>query len=99
MRMIAPQLDAPQITVAEEQEEFKPITVALVRNGGYGSQRPDGINTVITCWRPTPEERARLAAGEDVYIAQLTFGGPMQGLIVRCGKQDTAETFGVRVAP
>lgn len=31
MRMVRPRLDAPQITIAEEQDEFLPVTAALVR--------------------------------------------------------------------
>lgn len=89
MRMVAPQVDAPQVTVAEDQEEFKPVTAAIVKH-------EQGICHLLT-FRPSAEERARLAAGEDIYISLLTFGGPIQGIIVLCGKNEAAAAFGVGV--
>lgn len=54
------------MTVAEDQEEFKTITAAVV-------QHAQGISHL------------------------LAFGGPMQGIIVLCGKNDAAAAFGVGV--
>jgi hypothetical protein len=63
-RMIAPRTGAPEVTVAEEQEEYLPITVAL-----YLDEK--GARHILTRWTFTAEERAAIAAGEDVYVAQL----------------------------
>jgi hypothetical protein len=90
MRMIAPQVEAPHVTVAEDQEEFKPITAAIVRHS-------QGVCHLLA-FRPSPEERQRLADGEDLYISLLTFGGPMQGIIVLTGKQEASSVFGVPVS-
>jgi hypothetical protein len=83
MRAIAPRTGAPEVTIAEEQEEYSPITVARYHY-------PNGTGLLLTRWTFTPEERAQIAAGEDVYIGQLNFGGPMTPLIVRCGPGDLA---------
>lgn len=63
MRPIAPRLGdiAEEITVAEEQEEFKPLTMARVPVEGGGFY-------MFARWTLTPEERRRVAAGEDIYV-------------------------------
>jgi hypothetical protein len=83
MRPIAPRTGAPEMTFAEEQEEYMPLTVALY-------QYDNGVRGLLTRWTPTAEERAALARGEDIYVQQLNFGGPMTPLIVRVGAGDFA---------
>jgi hypothetical protein len=97
--MISPQIDAPQVSIAEEQEEYKTVTGALARNSLYGSQRPDGVNTVILAFRPDEHERAVIANGGDFYVGLLTFGGAMQPIIVAAGKEDMARMHGLEVTP
>ena len=81
MRMIAPRTGAPEVTIAEEQEEYKPVTAALY-------DYADGTRGILTRWQPSPEERAAILAGEDIYVQQLNFGTPMTPMIVRCGPGD-----------
>ncbi|MHB1065708.1 MAG: hypothetical protein ACYC1Z_14675 [Georgenia sp.] len=81
MRMIAPRTGAPEITVAEEQHEYLPITVALY-------DHPDGVRTILARFTFTPEERAAVAAGADVYFGQLNFGGPMTPINACVGAGD-----------
>jgi hypothetical protein len=104
MRMIRPKLLAPQITIAENQvEDFKPVTAAVVNHPGYTSalRAIDGevhkANTVVLAFRPSDEERARLAAGEDLYLSLLTFMQPMQAVILSVGPDDPASWYGVEV--
>lgn len=97
MRMVRPQLDLPTCTIAEEQEEYLPMVVALHDNPHYGT-RDGRPNTLISCWRPSQEERERIAAGEDIYLALLTFGDPMQPVILSVGKYTTAKIFGIEPA-
>jgi hypothetical protein len=42
---------------------------------------------LLTRWRFTPEERAKVAGGEDLYLALLTFGNPVQPMIVQVGPE------------
>jgi hypothetical protein len=97
MRMIRPRLDAPQITIAEEQDEFKPVTAALVYNPLYAPVQTDhgALNAIVLAFRPDAEERAQLAAGEDIYVSLLTFLRPMPGIIVGVGSRDMAAMFNV----
>jgi hypothetical protein len=89
MRPIAPRTGFPEVTIAEEQEEYMPVTVALY-------QYDDGVRGLLTRWTFTPEERAAVAAGEDVYVQQLNFGTPMTPLIVRCGPGDFMQPAALR---
>lgn len=62
MRPIAPRIDgADEITIAEEQHEYMPLTAAIVRHDDESVQR-------VCRWTFTSEERARIAAGEDIYF-------------------------------
>lgn len=88
MRAIAPRTGAPEVTIAEEQEQYMPITVARYHY-------EDGTGVLLTRWTLTPAEREAIARGEDIYVGQLNFGGPMTPLVVQCGP----EGFEVREVP
>lgn len=64
MRPIAPRLgpNAEEIAVAEEQPEYSPLTMARadVEGGGF---------EMWGRWTLTPEERAIVAAGGDIYVS------------------------------
>lgn len=94
--MIRPRLVAHQVTVAEDQEEYKPVTAALVDNPAY---RVHGVryNTTIVCYEPSPEEREILALGAPIYLHFLTMGGPLQPHIVSVGHKETAAMYRVEV--
>lgn len=97
MRAIRPKLKARQVTVAEEQEEFKPVTVALVTNRLYPCPPDREFNTVVLAYRPSDEERRRIAEGEDIYLSLLTFGAPMQGVLMNVGEKETAAQYDLEV--
>lgn len=100
MRAIAPRTGAPEVTIAEEQEEYMPITVALY-------DYSDGSRGLLTRWQPSPEERQAIAAGADVFVQQLNFRTTacracgvetpqgMTPLSVRCGPGEWAVPGGV----
>lgn len=86
MRAIAPRTGAPEMTIAEEQEEYLPITIALYWSG-VGETK-----IFLTRWQPSTEERAAIAAGEDIYVSQLVFPDAsgrqlMTPMGVQCGPQ------------
>lgn len=51
------------VVIAERQEEYRDLPSVRTPNG-----------QVITRWSPNAEERARLAAGEDIYVTLLSHG-------------------------
>ena len=77
MRPIAPRIGAPEITLAEEQHEYLPITAAVLE-GPFGTE-------IVTRWVFTPEERAAIARGESLYLRILTFGKPLPPLAPTIG--------------
>lgn len=81
MRAIAPRTGAVEVTVAEEQEQYKTLTTAQY-------QYSCGTLGILSRWTLTAEEREAVARGEDIYIMQLNFGTPMTPMIVRCGPGD-----------
>lgn len=81
MRAVAPRTGAVEVTIAEDQLEYQPLVVACYHMPEAGGQG------MLTRWQPSPEERARIAAGEDIYICQLVFGDNARftPMAVRCG--------------
>lgn len=98
MRMIAPRTGAPEVTVAEEQLEYKPLVVALYQNPPDDPDFPN-VPFVLSRWTFTDDELARLLGvdvallrelprsrpREDVYIAHMTGGGSLQPLAPQVG--------------
>lgn len=67
MRPIAPKFREDvdcikEIVIAEDQHEYKSLTGAVVTFG-------DGARQVYARWTFTPQERSRIAAGEDIYLS------------------------------
>lgn len=96
MKAVIPELEAPVIIVAADQqaEGYVPITAALVRHPAYAAKGKH--NTNVLAFRPNVEERLRIAAGADIYVSLLTFGGPMQGIIVMAGRDEASAIYNVR---
>lgn len=62
MRPVSPRIKgADEVMVAEDQLEYMPLAAAFVEYGDGSVQR-------ICRWTFSPEERARIAAGEDIYF-------------------------------
>jgi hypothetical protein len=80
MHMVAPRTGADEITIAEDQLEYKPLVVAVY-------QTPQGVPVLLTRWRLTEEERQLVAAGEDLYLSVLTFGQPLQPIGLQVGPE------------
>lgn len=79
MRAIAPRTGAPEFSLATDQLEYKELTAA-----GYINE--EGHRITLTRWTLDEEERQRVLDGEDVYIALLTYGNPMQPIMVQIGE-------------
>jgi hypothetical protein len=77
MRMVAPRTGAPEVTIAEEQTDYSPLVAAVYEQ--------DGQRILLTRWRLDDEERARIAAGEDLYLSVMTFNNPLQPVSLRVG--------------
>lgn len=76
-------LSAREVKVAEQQPEYDTMTVVQSPSACF----PGAIN-VVSRWQLTPEERQRIADGEDIYLTLLTANGSPQPVIVSCGPLD-----------
>lgn len=97
MRMIIPEVKAPKTCVARNQAEYSVLTVARVTHPIYAVGEGETHNSLLMAFRPTADERARIAAGDDFYVSLLTGGGPMQPILVFAGKDEAAHAFGLEV--
>ncbi len=62
------------------------ITFAKTQQDVYIPLRAITDHTrVITRWEPTPEQRAAIAAGDDIFLECLTFGSKLQPVRLTVG--------------
>jgi len=90
MHMVAPRTGAPEITVAEDQLEYRTLTCAeyTIPEG----QPFAGARYLVSRWRFTDEDLAALVGvsvaelarfrqgrtGDDLYVSHLTWDGLLQ---------------------
>ncbi len=79
MRAVAPRVGAPEIMLAEEQEEYKTVCAAVITHD-------DGTIAIMTRWKFNDDERERIAEGEDLYLRLFTFGQPMNPIHIEVGR-------------
>lgn len=80
MQSVTPATGAPETTLDPEGKVFLPLPVAVYRD----LDNPK-ITVIVSRWQPSDEERAAIAAGEDIYVAQLTDTNSVSALRVRIG--------------
>jgi hypothetical protein len=61
--------------LAENQKEYVPLPVHRTREG-----------LVVSCWRPTFWQRIKLLVTGRLWVLTLTFGDPLQPLMVQTEK-------------
>lgn len=103
MNAVKPGLKAHIVDLAKNQPQYSVLPVAMVCHPGYApvrlkitDERSVLFNTMVSCWQPTPEERAQLAAGECVYIGLLTGAERPQPMNVVVGPKAAGELYGVQ---
>lgn len=83
MRTISPNISSmPEMVIAEEQGEYKPLVAAVTFSTDYDSP------LMVLRWKLTPEERQKLINGEDLWTTHLTFDHAFQPLTADVGKPD-----------
>lgn len=94
LRAVAPELDCRICAIAEGQHEYLTIYGGFLTNPSYPA--PNGYNTALLAFRLDEEHRKAIAEGADIYVSLLTFGNPMQPIIVQVGKESASATYNVR---
>ena len=79
MRMVSPDTGAPERTLAEEQLDLSPLVVAVYLDGS--------VEHLLSRWRLDEDERARIMAGEDIYLCLVTHGQPLQPIMIQVGSK------------
>ncbi len=72
--------DSRAVVFAEKQPQYTPLPTIWTPQGA-----------VVTRWSPTDAEKAALIRGDDIYITVLTFGQPLQPLMVSVGPIDLSK--------
>lgn len=65
-----------EVVYAKDQPQYLPLPALL-------SMMSDG--QMVTRWTLSPEERAAIAGGADVFLTVLTFGRPLQPVLLEVG--------------
>jgi hypothetical protein len=90
MEMVSPQTGANERTLAASQPEYNNLAVAEYMVEFSAEHQP--AYTLLTRWRLSDADRERIANGEDVFVACITFGDALQPLMVQVGMNDPAGT-------
>lgn len=77
MKMVHPDTDAPQLVVMRPWGDQPAGFAAPVAYADDHPKHP-GRRVLVTRWEFTPEERRRIAGGEDLYIEHAGLPEPLQ---------------------
>lgn len=69
MLFVKPSTGAPEVTLAETQPQYETLIAAVYSNSDY-----PGATEFVVRATFTAEERALIAAGEDIFISELCWG-------------------------
>jgi hypothetical protein len=78
---VIPGREKDEVVYAKDQPEYRPLR-ALVED-------PDGERRVISRWTLTDEQRKSVANGADIFLSVLTFGRPLQPILMAIDKIDS----------
>lgn len=81
MNTVQPLTGVHEIALAVDQPQYEALVIGAYYNNALGSP------VFLSRWKPTDEERARIAAGEDLYLSVNTFGGPFPPVGLQVGPE------------
>lgn len=73
-------IDGVNIVFGAEQPEYQPMPAIRVGNPRTGQ--------IIVCWKFSPEELKRVQETGVIFVSLLTFGQPLQPVLVSVDKPD-----------
>ena len=71
--------DGVNAVYGANQPEYQPLPA---------EKRPGQSVEIVTCWKLTPEEIKRIQETGEIWLAVLTFGQPLQPVIVSVEKPE-----------
>lgn len=71
--------EAANVVFGANQPEYKPLPA---------ERRPGRSGEIVTCWELSPEEIKRVQETGKIYLGVLTFGQPLQPVIMSVDKPE-----------
>jgi len=93
MKMVNPNLPAPEYIIAAGQPEYLPVIGAKVINTRYGMIPGADFNSLIFAYELSEDDIKTLLEERRLYIEFLTFGGQLQPHIVTIGRDEVISRF------
>lgn len=72
--------DGANVVFGADQPEYKPLPAERVGKPETGQ--------IITCWSLSPDELKKVQETGQIYVSLLTFGQPLQPVLVAVDKPD-----------
>ena len=72
--------ESEEVVFAKDQPEYIPL-----RTLAYETYPNSGDIRVMSRWTLTPEQRKKVSEGSDIFLTLLTFGGPLQPILMGIG--------------
>ena len=72
--------DGANAVFGAEQPEYEPLPAEIVENSKVGQ--------INTCWELSPDELETVTKTRKIYVSLLTFGQPLQPIMVGVEKPD-----------
>lgn len=69
--------ESEDVVYAKDQPEYKPLRTLV-----YETYPNSQDIRVMSRWTLTPEQRKKVTDGADIYLTLLTFGGPLQPVLM-----------------
>lgn len=73
--------EGANVIYGANQPEYKPLPAESRGNPKTGE--------VVTCWKLSDEEKALIQMTGEIYVSVLTFGNPLQPILVSAIKPET----------
>lgn len=71
--------DGANVVYGANQPEYKPLPA---------ERRPGHSGEIVTCWELSPDELKRVQETGKIYLGVLTFGQPLQPVIMSVDKPE-----------
>ena len=81
-RPVVDGLQSSEITFAKDQPEYTPIRALVGRSPMAGNWIAGAGRAVLTRWAPSDSQRLAIVKGADIFLELLTFGQPLQPILM-----------------
>lgn len=83
--------ESEEVVYAKDQPQYEPL-----RTLPYETYPGSGDYRVMSRWSLTPEQRRKVSEGSDIFLTLLTFGQPLQPILMALGDNDFYEEYAKR---